>query len=128
MTAAMLGVTRAQPLLVPAARARLELASWVDPLALEGLEGYSHCWVFYLFHANTDGLCMLDAAQGAPQQVPMLLPRHISMCPPCLSMRGDAALERGWLSRVELRGKRKKNVAKKSRRAERREKGFQKLT
>lgn len=54
---------------MPAARARLELSSWVDPLALEGLEGYSHCWVFYLFHANTDGLCMLDAGQAAPQQV-----------------------------------------------------------
>jgi hypothetical protein len=75
--------------LVPAARARLELASWVDPLALEGLEGYSHCWVFYLFHANTDGLCMLDAAQRAPQLV----------CDTCLrsalchmfSMRGAAA-------------------------------------
>jgi hypothetical protein len=57
-----------QPLLVPAARARVELASWVDPLALEGLDGYSHCWVFYLFHANTDTLSMLDATQGPPQQ------------------------------------------------------------
>ncbi|CAI5528903.1 unnamed protein product [Closterium sp. Naga37s-1] len=47
--------TPRQPLLVPAARAYLELPrGGVAPAALEGLEGYSHCWLLYVFHANTD--------------------------------------------------------------------------
>lgn len=46
--------TPRQPLLVPAATCRLELAPWVPAAALEGLEEYSHAWVLYVFHANTD--------------------------------------------------------------------------
>ncbi|GJP83112.1 hypothetical protein CLOP_g13314 [Closterium sp. NIES-67] len=47
--------TPRQPLLVPAARAYLELPrGGVAPAALQGLEGYSHCWLLYVFHANTD--------------------------------------------------------------------------
>lgn len=61
----LLGVS--QPLLVPGARARIELAPWVPPLALDGLDGYSHCWVLYIFHANTDGLGALDASLGPPK-------------------------------------------------------------
>jgi len=59
--------TPRQPLLVPGARARIELAPWVPPLALDGLDGYSHCWVLYIFHANTDGLGALDASLGPPK-------------------------------------------------------------
>jgi tRNA-Thr(GGU) m(6)t(6)A37 methyltransferase TsaA len=43
------------------------LDPWVPPAALEGLEQYSHCWVLYLFHANTDGLGALDMHNGPPQ-------------------------------------------------------------
>eukprot|EP00249_Psilotum_nudum_P009112 c21717_g1_i1 orf=199-1581(-) len=47
--------TPRQPLLVPLARACLTLsAGGVPPIAFEGLEGYSHCWLLYIFHANTD--------------------------------------------------------------------------
>ena len=47
--------TPRQPLLVPLARSRLDLPpGTVPPAALEGLEGYSHCWLLYVFHANTD--------------------------------------------------------------------------
>ena len=47
--------TPRQPLLVPLARSRLDLPPGaVPPAALEGLGGYSHCWLLYLFHANTD--------------------------------------------------------------------------
>eukprot|EP00873_Tetraselmis_striata_P004981 jgi/Tetstr1/425245/TSEL_015700.t1 len=46
--------TPRQPLLVPLARARLQLAPGVPPGCLEGLEQYSHCWVMYIFHCNTD--------------------------------------------------------------------------
>ncbi|KAH9304306.1 hypothetical protein KI387_008710, partial [Taxus chinensis] len=47
--------TPRQPLLVPSARACLILYSGGIPLAsLEGLGEYSHCWILYVFHMNTD--------------------------------------------------------------------------
>ncbi|KXZ51893.1 hypothetical protein GPECTOR_11g327 [Gonium pectorale] len=46
--------TPRQPQLVPAARSRLVLAPNVPAACLEGLQQYSHCWVLYVFHANTD--------------------------------------------------------------------------
>ncbi|KAI3423785.1 TsaA-like domain-containing protein [Psidium guajava] len=47
--------TPRQPLVVPLARACLVFdASRVPPASLEGLEGYSHCWIIYVFHLNTD--------------------------------------------------------------------------
>lgn len=46
------GVPR-QPGLAPHARAFLRLNSEVQPeLSLEGLEGYSHLWVIFIFHKN----------------------------------------------------------------------------
>ncbi|KAK9055208.1 hypothetical protein SSX86_026290 [Deinandra increscens subsp. villosa] len=47
--------TPRQPLIVPLARARLTFdAALVPPASLEGLEEYSHCWIIYVFHLNTD--------------------------------------------------------------------------
>ncbi|XP_057968881.1 uncharacterized protein LOC131158204 isoform X2 [Malania oleifera] len=47
--------TPRQPLLVPLSRACLVFdAAQVPPASLEGLEGYSHCWIIYVFHLNTD--------------------------------------------------------------------------
>ncbi|KAJ8617195.1 hypothetical protein MRB53_013381 [Persea americana] len=47
--------TPRQPLIVPLARACLLLDSGrVPPQALEGLAEYSHCWILYVFHLNTD--------------------------------------------------------------------------
>ncbi|CAN6460176.1 unnamed protein product [Victoria cruziana] len=46
--------TPRQPLLVPLARACLVLEGQVPTEALEGLSGYSHCWIIYVFHLNTD--------------------------------------------------------------------------
>ncbi|KAJ0090377.1 hypothetical protein Patl1_14386 [Pistacia atlantica] len=47
--------TPRQPLLVPLARACLVFdASRVPPASLEGLGEYSHCWIIYVFHLNTD--------------------------------------------------------------------------
>ena len=46
--------TPRQPQLVHAARCSLNLAGDVHASSLEGLEQYSHCWVIYLFHQNTD--------------------------------------------------------------------------
>ncbi|KAG9456019.1 hypothetical protein H6P81_000527 [Aristolochia fimbriata] len=47
--------TPRQPLLIPLARACLVLdSSRAPPEALEGLSEYSHCWILYVFHLNTD--------------------------------------------------------------------------
>ncbi|XP_024965419.1 tRNA (adenine(37)-N6)-methyltransferase isoform X2 [Cynara cardunculus var. scolymus] len=47
--------TPRQPLIVPLARARLMFdTARVPPASLEGLEEYSHCWIIYVFHLNTD--------------------------------------------------------------------------
>lgn len=47
--------TPRQPLLVPLARACLIFDSArVPPASLEGLGEYSHCWIIYVFHLNTD--------------------------------------------------------------------------
>ncbi|GMH16626.1 hypothetical protein Nepgr_018467 [Nepenthes gracilis] len=47
--------TPRQPLLVPLARACLAFdPKRVPPASLEGLENYSHCWIIYVFHLNTD--------------------------------------------------------------------------
>ncbi|KAL9242249.1 hypothetical protein vseg_016269 [Gypsophila vaccaria] len=47
--------TPRQPLLVPLARACLIFdPSRVPPASLEGLEEYSHIWIIFVFHLNTD--------------------------------------------------------------------------
>uniref|UniRef100_A0A2N9HBT9 TsaA-like domain-containing protein n=1 Tax=Fagus sylvatica TaxID=28930 RepID=A0A2N9HBT9_FAGSY len=47
--------TPRQPLLVPLARACLVFdPTRVPPASLEGLEEYSHCWIIYVFHLNTN--------------------------------------------------------------------------
>ncbi|OAY79839.1 Nef-associated protein 1, partial [Ananas comosus] len=47
--------TPRQPLLVPLARACLVLDPTRVPVeGLEGLADYSHCWILYVFHLNTD--------------------------------------------------------------------------
>ncbi|TKY54623.1 Nef-associated protein 1 [Spatholobus suberectus] len=47
--------TPRQPLLVPLARACLVFnTTRVPPASLEGLAEYSHCWILYVFHLNTD--------------------------------------------------------------------------
>ncbi|PNX92770.1 putative YaeB/AF-0241 family methyltransferase, partial [Trifolium pratense] len=47
--------TPRQPLLVPLARACLVFnTTRVPPASLEGLADYSHCWIIYVFHLNTD--------------------------------------------------------------------------
>ena len=53
--------TPRQPQLIPLARGRLMLRRHVPPAALQGLEEFSHVWIIYVFHGNTD----LHAAMGA---------------------------------------------------------------
>jgi len=50
------GIPR-QPGLVREARARLELLPPFDrPEAVRGLEGFSHIWIIFIFHANRQGM------------------------------------------------------------------------
>ena len=46
--------TPRQPQLVPAARSILHLSPECPSCILDGLEQFSHCWVLYAFHLNTD--------------------------------------------------------------------------
>ncbi len=47
--------TPRQPGLAPSSWARLQLKKeWQPELALQGLEGFSHLWVIFLFHQNTN--------------------------------------------------------------------------
>jgi tRNA (adenine37-N6)-methyltransferase len=45
--------TPRQPLLVATARASLKMRGELKG-SLEGLEGYTHCWILFIFHQNTD--------------------------------------------------------------------------
>ncbi|WIA19372.1 hypothetical protein OEZ85_003998 [Tetradesmus obliquus] len=57
--------TPRQPHLVPAARAVLRLAPGIPPTCLRGLQQFSHCWVLYVFHENTDLAKLLAARAGS---------------------------------------------------------------
>jgi len=47
--------TPRQGLLVPASRASLQLRSDINPVhALDGLQNFSHVWLIYVFHENTN--------------------------------------------------------------------------
>ena len=46
--------TPRQSLLVPLARARLVFSARIPPASIEGIGEYSHYWVIYVFHLNTD--------------------------------------------------------------------------
>uniref|UniRef100_A0A7S0SMQ8 TsaA-like domain-containing protein n=1 Tax=Mantoniella antarctica TaxID=81844 RepID=A0A7S0SMQ8_9CHLO len=46
--------TPRQPHLVPMARGRMVLHPRIPNAALEGLDEFSHVWLIYVFHANTD--------------------------------------------------------------------------
>ena len=56
--------TPRQPGLVSSARAVLALRPGVPHDCLTGLEAFSHCWVLYVFHQNTD-LHVAQQQQGA---------------------------------------------------------------
>ena len=47
------GVPR-QPGLVPMARSRLDIEDWIPPPAFEDLQQYSHVWIIFVFHMNTN--------------------------------------------------------------------------
>jgi tRNA (adenine37-N6)-methyltransferase len=46
--------TPRQPGLVPASRGRIDLDDTIASSLLDGIEEYSHIWVLFQFHANTD--------------------------------------------------------------------------
>ena len=48
--------TPRQGLLVPSSRATIKLANNVSPEAMEGLQDFSHVWITFKFHLNTNTL------------------------------------------------------------------------
>jgi hypothetical protein len=63
--------TPRQPQLVPMARGRVTLHPHIPAAALDGLHEFSHVWLVYVFHANTD----LQQSLGRAVQVdPRLTP------------------------------------------------------
>ena len=56
--------TPRQGMLVPASRARLILKSNMSPEALVGLEEFSHVWLTFKFHLNTNTLKNAKAFDG----------------------------------------------------------------
>ncbi|TYZ69193.1 hypothetical protein PybrP1_004164 [[Pythium] brassicae (nom. inval.)] len=61
--------TPRQGVLVPAARARLEFRASVPAAALEGLEQFSHLWVLFVFHENTNAAKAMKAARTFPAKI-----------------------------------------------------------
>ena len=56
--------TPRQGLLVPASRATVDLASNMSPECLDGLEEFSHVWLTFQFHLNTNTLKEAKAFKG----------------------------------------------------------------
>jgi tRNA (adenine37-N6)-methyltransferase len=56
--------TPRQGMLVPSSRATLYLANNMSPEALDGLEDFSHVWLFFKFHMNTNTLKEAKAFSG----------------------------------------------------------------
>lgn len=46
--------TPRQGTITPSSRASLTLLSHIHPSALTGLSSYSHCWLLFIFHHNTN--------------------------------------------------------------------------
>lgn len=47
--------TPRQAILVPSAKAEIEFESWINvPAATEGLEGFSHIWIVFVFHLHLE--------------------------------------------------------------------------
>ncbi|KAF7065638.1 hypothetical protein CFC21_071726 [Triticum aestivum] len=66
--------TPRQPLVVPLARATVLLhPACVQTEALEGLTNYSHCWILYVLHLNTDLIKCGKALLGPRARVPGLM-------------------------------------------------------
>ncbi|KAL1514939.1 hypothetical protein AB1Y20_004015 [Prymnesium parvum] len=62
--------TPRQGMLAPAARAWLQLdVRVVQPAALEGLEQFSHVWLLYDFHENTNAAKLSSSAGGSAGQL-----------------------------------------------------------
>ena len=93
-----------QPLLAPSARSRLVLAPHVPAAALEGLDEFSHVWVLYIFHANTNlGERLGEAARAntamAKVHVRTVLLHTVAPCCACMGF-GSHSFDVVWLTRA----------------------------
>ena len=84
--------TPRQPGLVPGARAELKLRPDLQPeLALQGLEGFSHIWLIFVFHKN-------QSARYHAKVHPPRLGGSLSVCLPPELRIGPTRLDFLWLN------------------------------
>jgi tRNA (Thr-GGU) A37 N-methylase len=84
---------RLQPLLAPSARSRLVLAPHVPAAALEGLDEFSHVWVLYIFHANTNlGERLGEAARASSAMAKVHVRVASLLCAHVVLARGFGAV------------------------------------
>ena len=76
--------TPRQGLLVPSSRSLLKLTNNMSPEALDGLEEFSHVWLTFKFHLNTNTLKEAKAFTGAVEnsQVSACDCNHLFLQPP----------------------------------------------
>ena len=66
------GVPR-QPGLVPLSRSRLVVEDWVPPPAFEDLDQFSHVWLIFVFHLNTNVSTLIQSNSERGFTIPVTL-------------------------------------------------------
>ena len=100
------GVPR-QPGLVPLARSRIDIEEWVPPPTFDDLSSYSHIWVIFVFHMNTN-ISTLQKSQHEkgvtfPVDSPsvcVFIPRPKCTLPVCLAKALDCSPRARLIARV----------------------------
>ena len=67
--------TPRQGALVPSSRAYLQLEATINVEILDGMEDYSHCWVLFQFHANTNGMTTTNGGFATNKKTKIRPPR-----------------------------------------------------
>lgn len=56
------------------AKSRLDIEDWVPPPAFDDLDKYSHIWVLFVFHKNTNTSTLLKSNMDKGVTFPVRLP------------------------------------------------------
>ena len=57
--------TPRQGFLSPSTKGKIKFSLQISPEAFDGLDGYSHIWIFFIFHLNTNiGKSLLSASEN----------------------------------------------------------------
>jgi tRNA (Thr-GGU) A37 N-methylase len=75
--------TPRQGILVPSARAHIKLVASIPPSSLEYLDQFSHLWVIFVFHENTNVVKAADSKNRSTFPAKIAPPRYVrSFCLP----------------------------------------------